>query len=146
MPSRNNAQAKKSHGGDCAAVGPTAGLNNLGNTCFMNAVLQCLAHTPALVHALESNPSKADRLVASLRSLLQALQQRGRSSVAPNQFKKEIGTRAPYFAGYQQHDAQEFLRYLVDGLHDGTNRVRAKVRVYSFNQPFVQRWSLICIC
>lgn len=37
-----------------------------------------------------------------------------------------IGKYAPRFNGYQQHDAQELLAFLLDGLHEDLNRVHDK--------------------
>lgn len=33
---------------------------------------------------------------------------------------------APRFSGYNQEDSQEFLRYLLEGLHEDVNRVLTK--------------------
>ncbi len=33
---------------------------------------------------------------------------------------------APAFAGYQQHDSQELLAFLLDGLHEDLNRILKK--------------------
>ena len=43
-------------------------------------------------------------------------------------FKAQIQKYAPRFMGYNQQDAQEFLRYLLQGLHDDINRVTTKPR------------------
>lgn len=43
-------------------TGPTRGLNNLGNSCFMNATLQCLAAIPALQHLLTSLTVRDERV------------------------------------------------------------------------------------
>jgi Ubiquitin carboxyl-terminal hydrolase len=37
-----------------------------------------------------------------------------------------LGRFAPQFSGFQQHDSQELLAFLLDGLHEDLNRVRKK--------------------
>ncbi|GLE08596.1 hypothetical protein PINS_up019881 [Pythium insidiosum] len=48
------------------------------------------------------------------------------SSIAPAGLKRAIGRFAPQFSGFQQHDSQELLAYLIDGLHEDLNRVKQK--------------------
>ena len=40
--------------------------------------------------------------------------------------KYAVAKRAPQFTGYGQQDAQEFLRFLLDGIHEELNRVTKK--------------------
>lgn len=40
--------------------------------------------------------------------------------------KKSICAHAPQFSGSDQHDSQEFLTFLLDGLHEDLNRVLHK--------------------
>ncbi len=56
--------------------------------------------------------------------------QGGVSSVTPRSFKAKIGRFAPQFSGYAQHDSQEFLAFLLDGLHEDTNRIK--------NKPYIE--------
>ncbi|KCV71712.1 hypothetical protein H696_01135 [Fonticula alba] len=51
-------------------------------------------------------------------------------SVSPRDFKSFVGRCWFQFAGYDQHDSQEFLQYLLDGLHEDLNRIE--------NKPFVE--------
>ncbi len=64
------------------------------------------------------------------RARRRCCRQGGVSSVTPRQFKAKIGRFAPQFSGYQQHDSQEFLAFLLDGLHEDTNRIK--------NKPYVE--------
>ena len=47
-------------------------------------------------------------------------------AVAPQDFKYALSQFAPQFEGMQQHDSQEFLSFLLDGLHEDLNRVLDK--------------------
>jgi len=48
------------------------------------------------------------------------------SSFSPREFKIQLQRFAPQFSGYQQHDSQELVAFLLDGLHEDLNRVLKK--------------------
>ncbi|XP_042202589.1 ubiquitin carboxyl-terminal hydrolase 2a, partial [Callorhinchus milii] len=110
------------------------GLRNLGNTCFMNSILQCLSHTRELRdYCIQGSMYRRDlnvrsrmnsALMEEFAKLLQMLWTLSSTEpVSPSEFKTQIQKYAPRFVGYNQQDAQEFLRFLLDGLHNEVNRV-----------------------
>lgn len=106
--------------------------------CFMNSVLQCLSHSrPLLEFCLDRRYEKDLNTTTSsmqgwlFRAYAELTQQMWTNAssqpyVSPTQFKNKIQKFAPRFMGYSQQDAQEFLRYLLQGLHEDVNRVRRK--------------------
>ena len=100
------------------------GLANLGNTCYMNSALQCLSNTPSLTrHFLSCSRLLATDIKPNLGQAYAKLmadlwQSEGRHEfVAPSGVLHAIKQAWPAFRGFQQHDAQEFLRCFMDQLH-----------------------------
>lgn len=111
------------------------GLQNLGNTCFMNSILQCLAHIVPLrdyfisgkfaSHLNKTNQKKAD-LARAFAGLLNDIWNKdsGKNKVvAPYDVKTAIGKCSRQFSGYNQQDSHEFLIFLLDYLHDSVNQI-----------------------
>ncbi|XP_037540956.1 ubiquitin carboxyl-terminal hydrolase 19 [Nematolebias whitei] len=113
------------------------GLVNLGNTCFMNSVIQSLSNTRELRdyfhdRAFEaeincSNPlGTGGRLAIGFAVLLRALWKGTHHAFQPSKLKAIVASKASQFTGYAQHDAQEFMAFLLDGLHEDLNRIQTK--------------------
>ena len=112
------------------------GLQNLGNTCFMNSCLQCVSNVDSLIeHVLgfedeiDLNPNsftKGQLALAYKRLLTVTRNAQAFTSTRPAAVKKAVGKLAKRFIGFKQQDAQEFLRFLLDGLHDDLNKVVTK--------------------
>uniref|UniRef100_A0A3P8TC16 ubiquitinyl hydrolase 1 n=1 Tax=Amphiprion percula TaxID=161767 RepID=A0A3P8TC16_AMPPE len=110
------------------------GLKNHGNTCFMNAVVQCLSNTDLLAEYLGLERYKMDLKVTESTKLSSFYH------VCFSPLQTIVSKYGSQFRGNSQHDALEFLLWLLDRVHEdvilashnNNNKTKApgKVRIY----------------
>ncbi|KAH3829706.1 ubiquitin carboxyl-terminal hydrolase 3-like [Dreissena polymorpha] len=137
----------------------SSGLRNLGNTCFMSAVLQSLSNIQHFCGYIKQLPSLEDKnnkirkvitrkqsrngedkdilLVEELRKTLIALWEGGKAAISPESLLHVIWKLVPRFRGYQQQDAHEFMRYLLDRLHTELLALLPFTFSSNSNSPFI---------
>ena len=112
-------------------VNSLTGLQNLGNTCYINTCLQNLIHCNAFIEKflliLESNKISAP-ISNSFYNLLAQItdnsQFEQKDFINPNNFINIFYEIHNNFERYQEHDTQEFCRYLLQDLNSELNEIK----------------------
>lgn len=128
-----------------------SGLKNHGNTCFMNAILQCLSNTELFAEYLvlehykgeeldedkpktngvllqKKGPLAKGEVTEQLSGLVRALWTFEYTPQHSRDFKNAVSKNATQFKGNAQHDAQEFLLWLLDRVHEDLNSTNPNSR------------------
>lgn len=133
------------------------GLANIGNTCYMNSVIQVIAHCPQISCYITSKKFK-DTFVKNIAKLFEKEQQNNNymqkitdasnhtitiqlfrllsemvqsNHIAPASFKNVVSEKNPTFIGCGQNDSHELLNFIIDTLHEET-----KECIESFSASF----------
>ena len=107
------------------------GLKNIGETCYINSILQCLSQTQKLtnyfLNKFKYNENDNKKKVSNafyivLKSLWDY--KNNNTPYGPYTFKKVIGEENPLFKGEEQQDSKDFYIFLLEKIHQELNIIK----------------------
>lgn len=93
------------------------GLNNIGNTCYLNSGLQMLIQNQDFCKLILANKDKSENL-QTMADFIKEYYTSSQKSVTPADIKRMVGNKNKIFRGNSQQDSAEFIVYLLDILND----------------------------
>ncbi|UYV73880.1 USP2 [Cordylochernes scorpioides] len=127
-----------------------AGLFNQGNTCYSDAVVQCMAHTAPIINEcckefspdmLNTDSINGGLILKRFGMLLKAIWSEERA-FCPIEFQKQIGMVEEKFGNNTQQDPMEFLQYLLQELHEDFNRTTESPEITETTNEALISWQI----
>ena len=133
-------------------ITPMIGLENIGQTCYMNAALQCFSNSYALVdYFLDSNKislienavrmknQDEPQLTSEFQELISNLWiKKSKNYYSPHNFKTTVGKIEPLFKNFEANDAKDFVNFIIMTLHKELNGIDNSFTNTNYIEPPTQ--------
>ena len=134
------------------------GIQNLGETCFINVILQLFSNITEIRKFFLSSIYQEDsnyelNLSTTLENIIKKLWEIDNTNISISNLYEILKQQMPNFANNQQHDAHEFLLNLIDKIYpdasvsikvDSSPKPFQKINIFKENLFGILRNTIIC--
>lgn len=100
------------------------GLYNIGNTCYLNSVLQVLKNIPKFTYKISEISKEYGAFLLSLKKLMVNICKSNVPSFSPKEFKDSLDKECTRFSGNNQNDSTIFYLSLINIIHKKMNKAK----------------------
>ena len=109
------------------------GFANIGNTCYLNSALQLLMHNIDFCNKIIKYIKSPSVLLSTFGTFVSEYHNNVTTTLNPKEIKTLVESQQQMFMGYNQHDAGEFIIFLLSMIDDEMKKCGEMNGLSTFN-------------